>query len=781
MRRLKLRGSRISASLRSMNFLVAEGFLANIFIIVTGVASVSPYPTAFFLKFNISQIQLGILAAIPPAASFFKLLASHIFERNRKRKEFCITSAILSRLSFLLMVGTSFVLGLRSRSLPIWPLLCLIALSNIFHASSVTSWTSWVADLIPANIRGRYLGKRSSIITIGSILFPFAVGRFLDRYSEVNHYLLLFLAATLLGALGTLFLFPVEDVRMKPSSVGGSLPSQIRVAMENSAFRRLVAFNVFFVFAVGIRASFFNVFLIQDLKLSLSYISLLSISASVISLFFTHFWGAIIDRVGSKVVMTVGVMMASAMTFIWAFTTPSNYNILFLSSFVQGIGWSGIGLASFNLLLDASEREGRSLYEAVYAIFNGVSGVVSPMVGSLIVQLTQSLDFDFLGLRIYNFKLLFIATSLLRFLSLFLLARVPARAPVEMREFLRELVSSNPIRTFASLFLYSQSLTEARRLSAIQSFGRSKSSVVVNELIDALNDPSQRIRKEAALALGRIGDRQAFDALVEKLEDPNSFIQEEAAEALGMLKDSRGVDVLIRNMEGGDSYVKGGIALALGEIGDERGKPAILKLLREERDGYAFVSAAEAASKMKLYEAGEHILRAYREASSTVLRGQLANYLGDLFGEAGEFYRLQSALEREGDYALLRATERLLRRIPRGFAHSAGPRRRNLEGSSSKGFPEDMRSKLRERLDTFLNCYQEGLFSFCLEALSASYWGMAGEAPSSEREYYLRRVLESLLSLDVYADEEDVVLALYLFGVWLGCAISPHREKRREF
>src|SRR2546422_944134 len=62
---------------------------------------------------------------------------------------------------------------------------------------------------------------------------------------------------------------------------------------------------------------------------------------------------------------------------------------------------------------------------------------------------------------------------------------------------------------------------------------------------EALRHPEPVVRRQAALAAGRIGDPAAVDALVEALGDSNQGVAAAAAFGLGLLKESRAVAPLL--------------------------------------------------------------------------------------------------------------------------------------------------------------------------------------------------------------------------------------------
>jgi HEAT repeat protein len=92
------------------------------------------------------------------------------------------------------------------------------------------------------------------------------------------------------------------------------------------------------------------------------------------------------------------------------------------------------------------------------------------------------------------------------------------------------------------------------------------------------------IRREAALALGNIGDNRAVKPLVETLD--NWSLREQAATALGNIGDRSAVDALIVALQeyGPDNvwFLKSA-AEALGRIGDTR---ALVPLLRSDLRWY---------------------------------------------------------------------------------------------------------------------------------------------------------------------------------------------------
>jgi phycocyanobilin lyase alpha subunit len=80
----------------------------------------------------------------------------------------------------------------------------------------------------------------------------------------------------------------------------------------------------------------------------------------------------------------------------------------------------------------------------------------------------------------------------------------------------------------------------------------------VEALIEALTDESDRtelggypLRRNAARALGKLGDRRAVPHLVQCLESTDFYVREAAAQSLGMLDDESSVPALLPLLAGG--------------------------------------------------------------------------------------------------------------------------------------------------------------------------------------------------------------------------------------
>jgi len=78
-------------------------------------------------------------------------------------------------------------------------------------------------------------------------------------------------------------------------------------------------------------------------------------------------------------------------------------------------------------------------------------------------------------------------------------------------------------------------------------------------LREALSHSDPAVRRQGALAAGRIGDVAAVDLLLPVLHDTVPAVQAAAAFALGLLKDARAIPPLVAAIQAGEGLGGGGL------------------------------------------------------------------------------------------------------------------------------------------------------------------------------------------------------------------------------
>jgi len=101
-----------------------------------------------------------------------------------------------------------------------------------------------------------------------------------------------------------------------------------------------------------------------------------------------------------------------------------------------------------------------------------------------------------------------------------------------------------------------------------------------SDLLVLLDDPESRVRRRAALALGRIGLLEAVEPLVKALDDEEPEVRQMAAFALGLIASPAARPPLLQALSGSDVVLQGRAAEALGLIGDKTDAAPVGEMVR---------------------------------------------------------------------------------------------------------------------------------------------------------------------------------------------------------
>lgn len=141
---------------------------------------------------------------------------------------------------------------------------------------------------------------------------------------------------------------------------------------------------------------------------------------------------------------------------------------------------------------------------------------------------------------------------------------------------------------------------EEVRLDAVRTLQFSHDPRALWALIEALRDPSLKVKAEAAQALVKLGGQATgpvIELLNEAMDEGDRLTARFAAKALGLLGDRSISPVLLELLQCEDTFVACEAALALGRLGESQAVPSLIAML-ETSSGNKRFAAAEALGQI---------------------------------------------------------------------------------------------------------------------------------------------------------------------------------------
>lgn len=411
----------VKQKLYALRVSIYEGIFANIYANLTG----SIFLPAFALALGANNLHIGILASVPFFANIGQLAGGYLVERYNQKKLFAILFSFVSRSLWLPIIITSLVLE-KNPGLVLKILIFLVIGSSLFGAKSGVSWLSWMAGLVPDEIRGRYFGLRNSLLGAANVLFSILAGLFLDwfkhHYPDHPHlraFEIVFLFAVCCGLFSAFLLIRQPE----PALVNykkEKFKELVFAPLRHQQFRKFMSFAVPWSFVVNMASPFFVVYMLNNLHVSYTFAALMMVSSAFADFIGMSIWGHLSDRFGNKPIIILSTIVTTILPLVWLLTSDSKYVVLIfipLLHLLGGFFWAGYNLCSVNLVFRMVPAFGNSIYFALWNTFNGAAAGLGALTGGIIVK-----NWHLVGPSLSlpdgsEYKVIFLISGMLRLLS----------------------------------------------------------------------------------------------------------------------------------------------------------------------------------------------------------------------------------------------------------------------------------------------------------------------------------------------------------------------------
>ncbi len=398
-----------------------EGGFAQVHQILTS----GIFLTVLALSMGAQLWHLGLLAAVPHLTQVFQLIGAYLVEATGRRKLIAVLCASLSRSLWILLPLLYFI---DNPATAVKWFLLLNVLASCMELMANNAWTTWMADLIPERIRGRYFGFRQGIlarVTIGASLIG---GIWLEwgggALGQPAALTVILALAALGGIISVVLLNRQPDIPRPPERVAPKVKELLLSPVRNTQFRRALEFFLLWNVAIGFTAAFFNVHMIQQLQMSFITIGIFQSLKPSIGIFLFKRWGRILDQFQVRSVLLVTGIMIATLPLIWLLPTRGHIGWLWVVALISGLAWTGFTLSVYTYPMQLSPRIGRSYYLAYFSIISGLGFILASLAGGWVAQNLADWKLLLGGRTFMVFHLMFVISAVIRLISLTLLFRL---------------------------------------------------------------------------------------------------------------------------------------------------------------------------------------------------------------------------------------------------------------------------------------------------------------------------------------------------------------------
>jgi len=442
---------------RSLTSSSAEGMVAEVVSACAGGAVL----TGWALYLGCNPFWIGMLGALPFFAQLTQLPAAW-FTAFAGQRRVAIAAVCASRQALLPLAALPFLDVSQQTKQAL--LLGVAGLSALLGVLGNNAWVTWMGELVPRRIRGRYFGQRTAACTLAGTAASLSAGLLLDRarYLQATGQALAALAllSCAAGAITAVLMSRQHDPPPGRERHPRDFAAGLRPFMDPSA-RSVMAYQVAWNASVGIAASFFSLHMLQNLEMGFALVAAQGASVAAIRILVAPLWGKAIDRVGVRPILIACSFGIVAIPILWVVPTRDCLWPIAFDALLSGVLWSGHGLASFQLPLAVAPSAGRSFYLAAFATVGGLSFALASTLGGAIATALPS-HFVLWGRPMVRLHALFLFSSLARMGAAMLALRIREPRAGSVDELLR-LTLDGAARVRLQMARLSFQLVRARR------------------------------------------------------------------------------------------------------------------------------------------------------------------------------------------------------------------------------------------------------------------------------------------------------------------------------
>ncbi|MDQ7780212.1 MAG: MFS transporter [Planctomycetota bacterium] len=435
---------------RALRMSTFEGNFAGIHAALTGGMFLIGFVTAM----GGSYVHFGLIAALPTLGTLVQIPAAYWFQKAPSRKPLTVISSFVSRFVWIV---TPFLPFLFPLSTALWIFLGVFAFHCGILNVAANGWTSWMSDIVPRKMRGRYFSRRNMIISIVSLFVGTAAAYFVDFLKEGRPF-----GRTIAGILSPIIGFmkdwaagstdTVLKTKVELAGIGllffvasiaavvsaylltrqpepkrefgkdvrhASFFGSAREVFANKPFFSFLVFMTVWNFLNGFSAPLWVPYLYNQLKMSYAMVAWLGVLAGVIRIFVLPIWGRLVDRFGNRPVLRLSILVIGFHPLMWPIASPSFLLPIYIDTISSAIMWPAVEVAAFNLLLGSTPKERKEMFYAVYAATTGVAFSVTPLITGKVMDLAK-----FYGYELQAIVVFFCGVAAARFAAQLLLMRV---------------------------------------------------------------------------------------------------------------------------------------------------------------------------------------------------------------------------------------------------------------------------------------------------------------------------------------------------------------------
>lgn len=359
---------------------------------------------------------IGILSSIPMLAHLFQVLGGIYYGNKSQYKFEVITFSLIIRL----LIGTIYfipllILGNAERVILLVAIYFVVSFGISFLNPPLTSW---IMDLAPESIRGRYFARREMFTMVIVALSEAVLAKILDAFKLNNLEALGFNiigVIIIIWTIVSIYSFSAVKEPIRPEKTNKlRIRKDITLLFKNKDFKKLGFLYVIWNFSLNIGLLYIAIYMINKLEMSYFYAMIMSMLTLGFRVLSVRLWGNFVEINSWSKAIEIGAVLIGISTALLFFANPATaFVVLPISHILSGIAWGSIGITFFNLQVMFAPDESRTLYIGALAALSGISGFTASVGSGFFIDAFSGINISIFNFTIGNMQIIFLISGIL--------------------------------------------------------------------------------------------------------------------------------------------------------------------------------------------------------------------------------------------------------------------------------------------------------------------------------------------------------------------------------
>ncbi len=360
---------------------IIDGVLINAALVLTSGVFLSGY----MIYLGGSDFIVGLLNNSLSWASIAALFSFLIYERMENRKTFLLVLLVLSRSLVCATIFIPLIFGLNQTSL--YLVTAMVIIGNVIWGIYSIGSSVWMMASFTQESRNAFIFQRMFWLRISFTFFTIIMGYVLDWFGKAyTGFAIVFLISLVLSLGDAVILSKISEPAHKIAAQVHFTAAAFFEPLACRKYRLFMLFIFLFYASLTLSSSFTPLYLVRYLHFDYKFISLINVISYLFMIVCTRIWSRFESRIGLVRVFKLTGLVAIIEFLIYGFLTKDTYYLLYFAPIFAGIGNSGFNVFIVNYRYSLMPEQNRTVYEGWYGAAYGLSMLVGPALGSLIMN-----------------------------------------------------------------------------------------------------------------------------------------------------------------------------------------------------------------------------------------------------------------------------------------------------------------------------------------------------------------------------------------------------------